>query len=50
MEGVHSSDDALGFFDQIYSLIPDIYRQVPREFLEPTTAPKQNNQKQNKNA
>jgi hypothetical protein len=27
-------EDALSFFTDVYSLVPDQYKQVPREFLE----------------
>ena len=26
-------DDSLNFFDEIYGLIPDTFKQVPKEYL-----------------
>ena len=31
---MHSlEEDALNFFDQVFSLVPDSYKQTPRDFL-----------------
>jgi len=41
-------DDALSFFNDVYSLVPDQYKQVPKDFLETSSAPKQNGKHQKK--
>ena len=43
----HLEDDALNFFNEVFSLVPESYKQVPKEFL---AEPKQNGKhKQNGN-
>jgi hypothetical protein len=32
--GAALEDDALMFFDQVFSLVPEIFKQTPRDFLE----------------
>lgn len=41
-------DDALNFFNDVFSLIPEQYKLVPRDFLEVTPQQQKQNGKQNK--
>ena len=47
--GQHSiEEDALNFFDQVFSLVPESYKQTPRDFLSENVN-KGGNNKQQKN-
>ena len=49
MHGVHSiEEDALNFFDQVFSLVPESYKQTPRDFLATEKPTKGGNNKQQK--
>ena len=39
---VSIEEDALNFFNDVFSLVPEQYKQVPREFLEVAPQKKQN--------
>lgn len=49
--GLHSmEEDALNFFDQVFSLVPESYKQTPRDFLtENVNKGANNKQQKNKN-
>jgi hypothetical protein len=49
MNAHHSiEEDALNFFDQVFSLVPESYKQTPRDFLATEKGTKGVNNKQQK--